>query len=148
MRNAYILICIFMNGRTGGQRHGSICRPTKARKHWTARLGRQGSEMEQKDRIKNIRNSTGMNRRNFCEYFQIPYSTMTDWERGVRHAPEYVLRLLEYHVRFIGAKENAPENEGEVRPDAEMKGSAAANTEGKGHDEEDDEEKGERMARG
>ena len=40
-----------------------------------------------------------MNRKEFCEYFQIPYRTVTEWERDTRHAPEYVLRLLEYYIR-------------------------------------------------
>ena len=40
-----------------------------------------------------------MNRKEFCDYFMIPYRTVTDWEHDVRHAPEYVLRLLEYYIR-------------------------------------------------
>ena len=40
-----------------------------------------------------------MNRKEFCEYFQIPYRTVTEWELDNRHAPEYVLRLLEYYIR-------------------------------------------------
>ena len=40
------------------------------------------------------------NRKDFCEYFRIPYQTVTDWERDQRHAPEYVLRLLEYYIRM------------------------------------------------
>ncbi|MBR1758165.1 MAG: XRE family transcriptional regulator [Lachnospiraceae bacterium] len=59
--------------------------------------------MKYSDRIKAIRESTGMNRKEFCEFFQIPYRTMTDWERDTRHAPEYVLRLLEYYIRMEGA---------------------------------------------
>lgn len=51
-------------------------------------------------RIKELRESTGMNRKEFCEYFQIPYRTVTEWERDNRHAPEYVLRLLEYYIRM------------------------------------------------
>lgn len=58
--------------------------------------------MDCKVRIKEIRESTGMNRKEFCDYFQIPYRTVTDWERGNRHAPEYVLRLLEYYIRMEG----------------------------------------------
>ena len=50
-------------------------------------------------KIKDLRESTGMNRREFCEYFDIPYRTVTEWERDVRHAPDYVLRLLEYYIR-------------------------------------------------
>ena len=40
-----------------------------------------------------------MNRRGFCDCFQIPYRTVTDWEIDNRRAPEYVLRLLEYYIR-------------------------------------------------
>ncbi len=56
--------------------------------------------MECKEKIKELRECTGMNRKEFCEYFQIPYRTVTEWERGNRHAPEYVLRLLEYYIRM------------------------------------------------
>ena len=49
-------------------------------------------------KIKELRESTGMNRRQFCEYFDIPYRTVTEWERDTRHAPAYVLRLLEYYI--------------------------------------------------
>ncbi len=50
-------------------------------------------------KIKELRESTGMNRREFCDYFSIPYRTVTEWERDNRHAPEYVIRLLEYYIR-------------------------------------------------
>ena len=56
--------------------------------------------MDFTSRIKALRESTGMNRKEFCEYFQIPYRTVTEWERDKRHAPEYVLRLLEYYIRM------------------------------------------------
>ena len=56
--------------------------------------------MEYSKRIKELRESTGMNRKAFCDYFQIPYRTVTEWERDTRHAPEYVLRLLEYYIRM------------------------------------------------
>ena len=51
-------------------------------------------------KIKELRESTGMNRKEFCEYFQIPYRTVTEWERDTRNAPEYVIRLLEYYIRL------------------------------------------------
>ena len=56
--------------------------------------------MNRSKKIKELRESTGMNRREFCEYFDIPYRTVTEWERDNRHAPEYVLRLLEYYIRM------------------------------------------------
>lgn len=56
--------------------------------------------MDRSKKIKELRESTGMNRREFCDYFEIPYRTVTEWERDNRHAPEYVLRLLEYYIRM------------------------------------------------
>ncbi|MBQ1532876.1 MAG: XRE family transcriptional regulator [Solobacterium sp.] len=67
--------------------------------------------MEFKDRIVELRESTGMTRKEFCEYFQIPYRTMTEWERDNRHAPDYVLRLLEYYVRMEGLMKNKQDSE-------------------------------------
>ena len=59
-------------------------------------------EMDCKTKIKELRKSTGMNRKEFCKYFQIPYRTVTEWELDKRHAPEYVLRLLEYYIQNEG----------------------------------------------
>ena len=56
--------------------------------------------MDCSNKIKELRESTGMNRREFCDYFDIPYRTVTEWERDNRHAPAYVLRLLEYYIRM------------------------------------------------
>lgn len=58
--------------------------------------------MDCKIRIKELREMTGMNRKDFCEYFKIPYRTVTDWELDNRHAPEYVLQLLEYFIIHEG----------------------------------------------
>ena len=55
--------------------------------------------MNCQEKVKELRELTGMNRKEFCEYFQIPYQTVTDWELGHRNAPDYVLRLLEYYIR-------------------------------------------------
>ena len=56
--------------------------------------------MDCKTKIKELRELTGMNRKEFCEYFQIQYRTVTEWELDNRHAPEYVLRLLEYYIHM------------------------------------------------
>ena len=50
--------------------------------------------------MKGLRESTGLNRKEFCEKFEIPYRTMTEWELGHRTAPPYVLRLLAYYVEM------------------------------------------------
>ncbi|WP_330392100.1 hypothetical protein [Acetitomaculum ruminis] len=39
-----------------------------------------------------------MNRKEFCEYFEIPYRTVTDWELGNRKMPLYLLNLMSYKV--------------------------------------------------
>ena len=62
--------------------------------------------MDQSKRIKELRQSTGMNRKEFCEYFGIPYRTVTEWERDNRHAPEYLLRLLEYYIHMEKLERN------------------------------------------
>ena len=55
--------------------------------------------MDKAQKVKELRNLTGMNRKQFCEFFEIPYRTVSEWERDGRHAPDYVLRLLEYYIR-------------------------------------------------
>ena len=71
--------------------------------------------MDCSKKIKELRESTGMNRKEFCNYFGIPYRTVTEWERDNRHAPEYVLRLLEYYIRMeklVKIKEEEKKDEG------------------------------------
>lgn len=46
--------------------------------------------------VKTLRSDMGMNRTEFCEYFQIPYRTVCDWEAGNRKMPPYVLYLMQY----------------------------------------------------
>ena len=60
--------------------------------------------------MKELRESTGLSRKEFCEKFDIPYRTMTEWELGHRTAPPYVLRLLAYYVKtqdVLKGKEDA-----------------------------------------
>lgn len=56
--------------------------------------------MEVNEELRKLRESTGMNRKEFCEYFEIPYRTETDWELGNRRVPPYLLRLMEYKIRI------------------------------------------------
>ena len=58
--------------------------------------------MDCKNRMINLRESTGLNRKNFCKLVHVPYRTMTEWELGNRHAPDYVQFLLEYFIRKEG----------------------------------------------
>lgn len=54
--------------------------------------------MESRDVLVDLRKSTGMNRREFAEYFEIPYRTVQEWELGNRRMPEYLLRLMKYKI--------------------------------------------------
>lgn len=56
--------------------------------------------MANKEQLIKLRSSTGMSRKDFCEYFEIPYRTMQDWELGNRRMPDYLFRLMEYKVRI------------------------------------------------
>ena len=71
--------------------------------------------MDKAAKIRQLRESTGMNRKEFCEYFRIPYRTVSEWERDGRHAPDYVLRLLEYYIRM----EKLIKNEAIISADAD-----------------------------
>lgn len=56
--------------------------------------------MELKERLIEMRKRTGMNRREFADYFEIPYRTVQDWELGNRQMPEYLFRLMEYKIQI------------------------------------------------
>lgn len=56
--------------------------------------------MEASEKLRKLRESTGMNRKEFCEYFEIPYMTETDWELGKRRVPQYLLRLMAYKIEI------------------------------------------------
>ena len=58
--------------------------------------------MDNRDYLIELRDSTGMTRREFCEYFEIPYRTLQDWELGNRKMPEYLFRLMEYKIKMEG----------------------------------------------
>lgn len=52
--------------------------------------------MDTAHEIKKLRTDMGMNRKEFCDYYNIPYRTVTDWEAGKRKMPGYVLELMEF----------------------------------------------------
>lgn len=58
--------------------------------------------MELKELLKEARKQTGMTQKQFAAYFRIPYRTLEDWERGVRHIAEYLLRLMIYRLEMEG----------------------------------------------
>ena len=50
--------------------------------------------------VKELREKMGMNRREFSEYYGIPYRTVQDWEAEKRELPDYLLRCLSIGQRF------------------------------------------------
>lgn len=48
--------------------------------------------------IKQIRLFTGMNRREFADYFEIPYRTVEDWEAGKSKCAPYLVKLILYKL--------------------------------------------------
>lgn len=56
--------------------------------------------MSRGSQVRELRERMGMNRREFCEYFGIPYRTVQDWEAEKRTMPEYLLRLMIYRAEI------------------------------------------------
>ena len=73
-------------------------------------------------RIIEIRQKSGYNRKDFCDEFDIPYRTVTEWERGNRNAPEYVIRLLEYYIAMNNLDERMKRSEGTSGYGGDFKG--------------------------
>ena len=71
---------------------------------------------EAREELRKLRESTGMNRKEFCEYFEIPYMTETDWELGNRRVPQYLLRLMAYKIQMekLSDKRNPDDKEDDV----------------------------------
>ena len=67
--------------------------------------------METREELRKLRESTGMNRKEFCEYFEIPYMTVTDWELGNRRVPQYLLRLMAYKIQMERLSDKRSEEE-------------------------------------
>jgi DNA-binding transcriptional regulator YiaG len=72
--------------------------------------------MEAGEELRKLRESTGMNRKEFCEYFEIPYMTETDWELGKRRVPQYLMRLMAYKIEIekLADKRNKDDKEEDV----------------------------------
>lgn len=69
--------------------------------------------MEKKEILLKLRQETGMNRREFAEYFGIPYRTVQEWELGHREMPGYLLRLMYYHEKTKEKEQLLPKMQSE-----------------------------------
>lgn len=56
--------------------------------------------MEEGKEVRELRDRLGMNRREFSDYYGIPYRTVQDWEAEKRELPEYLLRLMIYRAEM------------------------------------------------
>ena len=58
------------------------------------------NSMELSEKIRALRAETGLNRKQFAEYFQIPHRTVEEWEAGRRKPPAYIPRLIKYQILY------------------------------------------------
>lgn len=49
--------------------------------------------------FKTLREQSGMNLKQFGEFFEIPYSTLQKWVGGHSQCPPYLLKLMEYKLK-------------------------------------------------
>ena len=63
--------------------------------------------------IKELRESTGMTRKEFSEHTGIPVRTLEDWEAARRTPPEYIPRLIAYQLKYEELLKGKEEKDGE-----------------------------------
>lgn len=63
--------------------------------------------------IKELREGTGMSRKEFSEHTGIPVRTLEDWEAARRTPPEYIPRLVEYQLKYEELLKEKEEKSGE-----------------------------------
>lgn len=56
--------------------------------------------MDISEKIRMLREQTGMNRKEFSMHVGIPIRTLEDWEAGRRTPPEYIPRLISYQFKY------------------------------------------------
>lgn len=56
--------------------------------------------MDAATKMKELRDSVGMTRKEFSEHIGIPIRTLEDWEAARRTPPEYIPRLIAYQLKY------------------------------------------------
>ena len=56
--------------------------------------------MNSAEKIRELRDSIGMTRKEFSEHIGIPLRTLEDWEAARRTPPEYIPRLIAYQLKY------------------------------------------------
>ena len=59
-----------------------------------------GMLMGKREELIELKNKSGMNWKQFSEYYEIPDRTIQHWEHGNREMPDYVLRLMQYKMKM------------------------------------------------
>ena len=57
-------------------------------------------DMNIAQKITELRESVGENRKEFSVHTNIPVRTLEDWEAGRRTPPEYIPQLIEYQLEY------------------------------------------------
>jgi DNA-binding transcriptional regulator YiaG len=52
--------------------------------------------------FKELRQQSGMNIKQFSEYFNIPYKTVQKWNSGERSCHDYLIDLMHYKLKNEG----------------------------------------------
>ena len=76
------------------------------------------AELEKKN-IKELRESMGMSRQEFCTVFNVPYRTLQSWEHGTRDMSAFTKRLLVYFILTEKNKQNSTVFNKEGKKDGE-----------------------------
>ena len=69
--------------------------------------------MDTAKEIKELRESTGMNRKEFSQHTGIPVRTLEDREAARRTPPEYIPRLIAYQLKYEEIIREKEEKNGE-----------------------------------
>ena len=65
--------------------------------------------MASQDKIRELREQTGLTQKAFSIHTGIPLRTIEDWEAGRRKPPEYIPRLIEYQLKYEALKTDMEE---------------------------------------
>lgn len=60
----------------------------------------RGVFMDSAKKIRELRESIGLSRKEFSVHTGIPVRTLEDWEAGRRTPPEYIPRLIDYQLKY------------------------------------------------
>ncbi len=62
--------------------------------------------MGNREELMELKEKSGMNWKQFAQYYEIPYRTMQDWHLGERKMPPYLLKLMQYKMEMEQSLKN------------------------------------------